>query len=273
MPIYQNKDWLLEEYVNQRQPTTTLARKANRDVSTICYWLKKQGIPLRSPGETLQGRRWTEEQKRSLREKRKQPERIVVSPEWLHYHYEVLSETTYEIAARIGCAPTCIQAKLKKLGIKSKHGLRKKNVPESLRKRQAEAWKGSRNPMYGSHRIGNANPMYGRRGPDNPQWRGGRSFEPYCPHFNQALKESVRDEFGRRCFLCGKDEKSNCRRHHIHHVDYNKGQGCGQRWSLVPLCGSCHGKTNKNRWHWFNLMANYWVMDLEINANGVYFPD
>jgi hypothetical protein len=101
---------------------------------------------------------------------------------------------------------------------------------------------------------------------NNPGWLGGKSFEPYCHKFNHALKEYVRDKFGRRCFVCESPEIRRC--HSIHHIDYNKLQGCkGMTWALVPLCDSCHMKTNRNRWHWFNLLIHYWAMNPDINFN------
>jgi len=98
-------------------------------------------------------------------------------------------------------------------------------------------------------------------------WKGGKSFEPYCPAFNMAIKERVRDAFGRRCYLCGIEETRE--RHHAHHVDYNKSQGCnGRQWGLVPLCRSCHSKTQHNRWHWFALLRDYWIYEyLDFNSN------
>jgi hypothetical protein len=97
----------------------------------------------------------------------------------------------------------------------------------------------------------------------NPSWHGGKSFGKYCPKFNNLLKEEIRNAFERRCFLCGVSE--NGRKLHVHHCDYNKGQGCGQRWSLVPLCHSCHAKTGVNRHYYFNLLGNFWVMINEFD--------
>lgn len=51
--------------------------------------------------------------------------------------------------------------------------------------------------------------------------------------------------------LCNKHESELKRRHDVHHIDYNKLQGCeGHQWKLVPLCRSCHTKTNHNRKYW-----------------------
>lgn len=105
------------------------------------------------------------------------------------------------------------------------------------------------------------------KGPKSYLWKGGISYEPYCPAFNDFIKESVREDFSRRCYLCGANEQDE--KHHVHHVDYNKSQGCkGLKWSLIPLCRSCHTKTNHYRWHWFALLRDYWIYEhLDFNSN------
>jgi hypothetical protein len=103
-------------------------------------------------------------------------------------------------------------------------------------------------------------------GPNNSRWRGGISFEPYCPKFNNRTKEDIRKAFGYKCYLCPHIQKK--KKLSIHHVDYNKNTICnGKRWPLIPLCLRCHSKTNFNRWFWFNLLINYWAMNPEINFN------
>ena len=100
-------------------------------------------------------------------------------------------------------------------------------------------------------------------GPNNPRWRGGSSYLPYCPKFNEAFKERVRDRFNRTCFLCGSKEETQ--KHCVHHIDYNKNSICnGHEWAFIPLCHSCHSKTNTRRWYWFNLLINYWTLNPEI---------
>lgn len=96
-------------------------------------------------------------------------------------------------------------------------------------------------------RTGSGNPMYGRKGPDSPRWRGGKSFEPYCPLFNNARKESVRNHFNRCCASCGKGEIQNGEKLSIHHIDGDKMQGCnGKKWILLALCRSCHSSIHNN---------------------------
>lgn len=113
------------------------------------------------------------------------------------------------------------------------------------------------------------------RGAGSRNWRGGSSFEPYCPKFNNKLKAYIRHKFNYRCVICGNIETTtrkdtNCTLNlAIHHVDYNKLQGCqGRTWALVPMCHRDHAKTNGDRWYWFALLINYWavVPDVTLRA-------
>ena len=101
-------------------------------------------------------------------------------------------------------------------------------------------------------------------GPNSPNWKGGISFEPYCPRFNDTFRELVRDKFNHKCFLCDISEleqmedqtrrnKKPCKLS-IHHVSYNKNCLCDDiDCEFVPLCSSCHSKTtNGDRAYWEN---------------------
>lgn len=89
------------------------------------------------------------------------------------------------------------------------------------------------------------------------QWKGGISFEPYCKKFNNEFKESIRDKFGRKCFMCPDTEEDNGRKLDVHHVNYDKECICnGVECEFVPLCRSCHSKTNGSRELWERLIIN-----------------
>jgi ribosomal protein S14 len=81
-------------------------------------------------------------------------------------------------------------------------------------------------------------------GENHPLWQGGLSFEPYCPKFNNSFKERVRAYFNNRCVQCGTPQ--NGEKLHVHHVHYNKSSCCDPNVPkmFVPLCRSCHTKTN-----------------------------
>ena len=115
-----------------------------------------------------------------------------------------------------------------------------------------------------------------RKGPKNANWHGGTSFEPYCFKFDETFKEYIRNKFNRSCFICGITEENYIsdqqkkQRLYIHHIDYNKNDLCnGKSWSFIPLCPSCHSKTNFNRWLWFNKYINYWIYDY-INFSNTF---
>ena len=91
-------------------------------------------------------------------------------------------------------------------------------------------------------------------GKNNGNWNGGSSFEPYCPRFNEPLKERYRNHYGRVCILSdilksvmgpesGLDdfdghEIFSGRRLSVHHIYGNKMAGCdGTDLALIPLQG------------------------------------
>jgi hypothetical protein len=137
------------------------------------------------------------------------------------------------------------------------HPMYGKHYSEERIQKIRENTSGSSNPMYG--RCGELNPMYGKKRPDlsernsimkgdkSPNWLEGISFEPYCPKFNNPLKESIRIRDGRICQECGKTEQENKRKLTCHHIHYDK-PNCNP--DLISLCTSCNFKANGNRNYW-----------------------
>jgi hypothetical protein len=83
-------------------------------------------------------------------------------------------------------------------------------------------------------------------GENHPNWKGGVSFERYCPKFNAPFRERVREFFERRCLWCGKAEADNVNKHGIsrrldvHHITFDKMTCCNDSQKLFsPLCMSC----------------------------------
>ena len=146
---------------------------------------------------------------------------------------------------------------------------------DDYRKKMSNSTKGKnsgeKNGMYGM--SGEKSPMYGRIcddktkelmrkakegkycGEDNPMWKGGISFEPYCDKFTKTFKETVREKFGWLCFMCGGEEHDEklC----VHHVSYDKECMCnGKECEFFPVCRKCHSRTNHNRELWERLIIN-----------------
>lgn len=87
------------------------------------------------------------------------------------------------------------------------------------------------------------------RGENNGMWKGGKSFEPYCPRFTFEFKNRVRAFFDYKCVECGSPQ--NGEKLHVHHVNFNKMACCdGTKPLFVALCRSCHTKTQSPRMYW-----------------------
>lgn len=90
-----------------------------------------------------------------------------------------------------------------------------------------------------------------RLGDKHWNWKGGISYEPYCPLFNDDLRRRIRLFFDNECVLCGKSTKENGQELSCHHVEYNKSACCdGLPVHFAALCKRCHTKTNNNRSWW-----------------------
>lgn len=99
-------------------------------------------------------------------------------------------------------------------------------------------------------------------GEKNHNWRGGISFEPYCPLFNFEFKERVRAFFEYTCKLCGHVWQQGERRLSVHHVNYDKMVCCDNVSPLfVPICSKCHPRTNNNREYWEDIFTNMIMLE------------
>lgn len=82
-------------------------------------------------------------------------------------------------------------------------------------------------------------------------WKGGISFEPYCPKFNNDLRRRIRAFFEHQCIICGKHENECNRKHCCHHVEYNKEACCdGKPVHFAAICIKHHAITNSDRERW-----------------------
>ena len=87
--------------------------------------------------------------------------------------------------------------------------------------------------------------LLGRTGEKNNNWRGGLSFLPYPPEFNNVLKQCIFDRDGSSCILC---DNVFSKRNSVHHIDYDK-ENCDPV-NLITTCRSCNSRVNANREYW-----------------------
>ena len=86
-----------------------------------------------------------------------------------------------------------------------------------------------------------------RIGENNPNWKGGLSYEPYCcVWFDIEYKESIkqRDNYTCQNESCRKISNKIC----IHHINYIK-KDCNPE-NLITVCFSCNARANFNRKYW-----------------------
>lgn len=121
--------------------------------------------------------------------------------------------------------------------------------------------------------------MTGRTGESAMNWQGGISYEPYCPKFNKQLKQLVRNRYNNCDYIsgihkdvCNKTKTGKIRELTIHHIDYDKGQGCnGKKFNLIPVSSRHNSIFNSNRFFWnklfiYSLEIDEWYYeDKEIN--------
>jgi len=79
-------------------------------------------------------------------------------------------------------------------------------------------------------------------------WHGGKSFEPYTPEFNKALKLFIFERDKNICQNPGCEGLS--KRKCPHHINYDK-KDCDPL-NLITLCYSCNVRANFNREFWEN---------------------
>lgn len=159
-------------------------------------------------------------------------------------------------------------------GVPSPHP-RRAQTPET-RLKISIAKKGIKlGPFSKEHRAKLAIAAAKRTGEKCPMWRGGISFEPYCPKWNNDLRNRIRAFFGHVCVICGKTQNENSakggriRRLHCHHVEYNKQACCdGKPVHFAALCDSCHSKTNHDRVRWESMI--HIIID-EVYGGRSYF--
>lgn len=93
---------------------------------------------------------------------------------------------------------------------------------------------------------------------NNTNWKGGISFDPYCIKFNAMMKQKIRDLYDNCDFISGLPAHvcNSYRKLDVHHVDYNKMQGCDDvKWILIPLSRSNNAIVNFNRFFWNRLFT------------------
>ena len=150
-----------------------------------------------------------------------------------------------------------------KKGHKVRLGLKhRKKAKEKLSKVMLKRWQdneerrkiiiGQKNHIFTSqHRENiskNRKGIASFSGKEHPNWKGGKSFEPYSIDWTETLRRAIRERDNYICQLC------NQYGNNVHHIDYDK-KNCNPK-NLITLCRKCNVKVNYNRNYWISYLKS-----------------
>jgi 5-methylcytosine-specific restriction endonuclease McrA len=130
-----------------------------------------------------------------------------------------------------------------------KHPMWGKHHTDETRDKQSDAHTGKHHTEETKTKM-----SMSRLGNKNPNWQGGKSFEPYNIEFNDKLKEQIRKRDNYACQECGYTQEQLKRKLDVHHIDYNKKNNSPD--NLISLCNTCHLQTNFRRHDWTGYFKN-----------------
>ena len=199
----------------------------------------------------------------------------------LRQKYMVEKKSTEKIAEETGWEKHAVARRIRKFGIAKnlrsastsgdRNGRYGKPVSQDTRRKIGEAnskWKRSdalkkkvalamkrhwENPEFKQKMLERALSL-----DKNPNWRGGKSFEPYSPSFNAVTRRKVRERDKDTCQICGvKQDEWNGHNHWkakfcVHHINYNKSNSSMD--NLILLCHRCHDKVHYDRDYWRKIL-------------------
>jgi len=131
-----------------------------------------------------------------------------------------------------------------------------KHRSEETRQKMSKAKEGKKNPMFGKHPSKET--IKKMSGENHPRFNNWASKGEYCEKWTEEVREKTRNEFNRKCFICGKSEEEQMKemkekgkrqfRLSVHHIDADKEQGCNEKpFKLIPVCLKCHNKIHNHK--------------------------
>ena len=233
-----NYIWLREEYIDKQRTALEIANEIGVDGSTVRYHLIKFGIPLRLPTETNH------------------------LPQVLQKNRDANSGENNAMYGKTQSDHTIHLMSIAATGRK---------MSDEQKRKQSIRMSGDLNPMkrpeVRAKITGDLNPSkrpdvkVKLAGQNCHMWKGGISYEPYCPKWTKEFRQRIRAFFNNECIICGKPQSENltktgrCWKLSCHHVEYNKQACCdGLPAHFAALCLSCHSKTNYDILRWQDII-------------------
>jgi len=261
---YRDEKWLRKQYRDRKRSSIDIAEECGVSPSTVCRWLNRHGIKVRSDKE--QAEQYSESDdfrfsvsvtKTSGRSKPLQDE------SWLREKYIDEDLSSYEIADRCGVSRPTVTNWLHRHGIEvadpgpqNPGDIDQLDDAEWLHEQYVEKDR----PITKIAEIVDTDHKTVRRYMDNygidrefsgehsHLWKGG--YEDYYgpSWYRQRRKALQRDQA--RCQECGVTEAKHVRQNgrglHVHHIDpfrtFDDSRKANELENLICLCTSCHAR-------------------------------
>ena len=232
------KEFLKQEYTTKRKSSIEIAKKLKCSDKTICDYLKKYKIKIRTLSESHIGKNKDKNNGRYIdgRTKRK------------HYCKDCEKEISNfsGIYGQGRCGSCC--RKDSKCPNYNPERHKKHYCIDCKKKICYDAWK------YRNKKCRSCAQKERFKNPKNHyNYIDGKGYEPYTSKFTQKLKEIIRKRDNYTCQNCGMTEEEHIIIYgtvlEIHHIDYNK-ENCDKN-NLITLCKQCNIRANFNRDYWY----------------------
>lgn len=249
------KNFLYKEYIVNKKTILQIAKQAGCGSTTLRDYLIKQGIPIRSKSEAMQGSN--------------NKYHHILTKEFLIKEYTKNKKSIKTIADEIGssCKPVYMALKRNGIEIRSKfeqnYGKNNGYWRDGISSKQHFCIDCgdpiNLSTVYRGSRCKSCARKEEYKDPTNhPGYIDGSSFEPYPTAFNNFLKESIRKRDNYTCKKCGITEEEHLTVYglvlSVHHINYNK-QNC-EETNLITLCRECNTRVNFNRGYWTSYFQN-----------------
>ena len=133
-----------------------------------------------------------------------------------------------------------------------------KPLSEETKRKMSELHKGRKNSKEHNRSISEAKKELYKDRTKNPNWQGGKSYEPYNIEFSKELKNQIRNRDNHICRLCKNPE--NGRTLNVHHIDYDKKHNSPE--NLISLCLGCHNALQSDIETWKEIFSDFVVLGL-----------
>jgi len=262
---YRDEDWLREQYLDEKKSSLHIAEACSVSAATVCRWLNRHDIPIRSDSEQVENYDDPEGWKNKMADTKTDGRSATLRDKsWLREKYVDENLSTYEIADVVGVTRPTVCNWLRRHEIEIEDpGARNRGDVESLkdadwlREQYDDLERTSvdiADELDVDHKTvrrylrKHAIPIRDMVGENHPMWNGGYDGYYGTSWPTQRQKALLRDQY--RCQECGitdaEHRESNSRGLHVHHImpyrEFDTDREAHRLENLLAVCTACHSR-------------------------------